>query len=195
MIEKVKELRHKTSVGLMDCKKALEEAKGDVDVAIEILRKKGMAKAEKKIGRITKEGVIESYIHPGEKLGVLIEMNCETDFVAKNKDFRKLVRELAMHIAACDPLCIDRDGIPEELIEKEKEIYAEQARRSKKPEKIVPRIIEGKLDKFYAEKCLLEQPFVKDPERTVDDILKEAIAKFGENTTIRRFARYRLGEE
>lgn len=195
MIEKLKELRHKTGVGIMDCKRALEEANGDIETAIEILRKKGIAKAEKKLGRITREGVIESYIHPGEKLGVLIEVNCETDFVANNRDFRKLVRELAMHIAACNPLCIDRNGVPEKLIEKEKEIYAEQARRGNKPEKIVPRIVEGKLEKFYSDNCLLEQPFVKDPERTVNDILKEAIAKFGENITIRRFVRYRLGEE
>jgi elongation factor Ts len=195
MIEKVKELRRKTGVGIMDCKKALEEAKGDIEIAIEVLRKKGIAKAETKIGRTTKEGVIEAYIHPGEKLGVLIEVNCETDFVATNKDFRKVVRELAMHVAACSPLCITRDGIPSELIEKEKEIYAEQARGSKKPEKIVPRIVEGKLEKFYAENCLLEQPFVKDPERTVEDILKETIAKFGENIAVRRFIRYRLGEE
>jgi elongation factor Ts len=195
MIEKLKELRRKTGVGIMDCKKALEESKGDVEAAIDVLRKKGIAKAEKKIGRVTKEGVIGSYIHPGEKLGVLVEANCETDFVAKNEDFRKLVHELAMHIAACNPMCTDRDLVPGELIEKEKEIYAEQARRTKKPEKIIPRIVEGKLEKFYAENCLLEQPFVKDPERTVSDILKEAIGKFGENITIRRFARYRLGEE
>lgn len=195
MKEKLKELRHKTGVGIMDCKRALEEACGDIETAIEILRKKGIAKAEKKIGRLTTEGVIESYIHPGEKLGVLIEINCETDFVAKNRDFRKLVREFAMHIAASDPLCKNRDGVPDKVIEKEKEIYMEQARRSKKPEKVIPRIVEGKLEKFYADNCLLEQPFVKDPERTVNDILKEAIAKFGENITIRRFARYRLGEE
>jgi elongation factor Ts len=195
MIEKLKELRRKTGVGIMDCKKALEESKGDVEAAIEVLRKKGIAKAEKKIGRVTKEGVIGSYIHPGEKLGVLVEANCETDFVAKNEDFRKLVHELAMHIAACNPMCTDRDLVPGELIEKEKEIYTEQARRTKKPEKVIPRIVEGKLEKFYAENCLLEQPFVKDPERTVSDILKEAIGKFGENITIRRFARYRLGEE
>ncbi len=195
MIEKLKELRRKTGVGIMDCKRALEEASGDLGVAIDILRKKGIAKAEKKIGRVTKEGVIEAYIHPGEKLGVLVEANCETDFVASNEDFRKLVHELAMHIAACDPLCKDRNGVPKELIEKEKEIYTEQVKRSKKPEKIIPRIVEGKLEKFYADNCLLEQPFVKDPERTIDDILKEAIAKFGENITISRFVRYRLGEE
>lgn len=195
MIEKLKELRNKTGVGIMDCKRALEEAKGDIDTAVEILRKKGIAKAEKKLGRITKEGVIGSYIHPGEKLGVLVEVNCETDFVANNKDFRKLVRELAMHIAACSPLCVDRGGVPESVTEKEKEIYTEQARRTKKPEKIIPRIVEGKMEKFYTDNCLLEQPFVKDPERTVADILKEGIAKFGENITVRRFVRYRLGEE
>jgi len=195
MIEKLKELRRKTGVGIMDCKRALEESGGDVETAVELLRKKGIAKAERKIGRVTKEGVIGSYIHPGEKLGVLIEANCETDFVANNEDFRKLVHELAMHVAACSPLCTDRNGVPGELVEKEKEIYTEQVRRSKKPEKVIPRIVEGKLEKFYAENCLLEQPFVKDPERTVNDVLKEAIAKFGENITIRRFARYRLGEE
>lgn len=195
MIEKVKELRRKTGVGIMDCKKALEEAGEDIEKAVELLRMKGIAKAEKKVGRVTKEGVIGYYIHPGDKLGVLIEANCETDFVANNRDFRKLVHELAMHVAACSPLCTDRDRVPGELIEKEKEIYTEQVRRSKKPEKIIPRIVEGKLEKFYAENCLLEQPFVKDPERTVDDILREAIAKFGENITISRFVRYRLGEE
>jgi elongation factor Ts len=191
---KVKELRERTSAGIMDCKNALQEADGDIEGAIEILRKKGIAKAAKRSGRTTNAGVIDAYIHPGEKLGVLIDVAVETDFVARNQEFRRFVRDVAMHIAAADPIAIDRDGIPAETVEREERIYREQVAESKKPAEIVEKIVQGKLDKFYAEACLLEQPFVKDPDKTVGGYLKEQIAKFGENARILRFARFRVGE-
>lgn len=193
-MEKVKELRERTAAGIMDCRNALEEANGDIEKAIEILRARGIAKAAKRAERKTSAGVIDSYIHPGEKLGVLIEVNVETDFVARNQEFRRFVRDLAMHIAATDPIAIDRDGIPAEVIEREKRIYEEQVAESKKPANIVEKIVLGKLDKFYADVCLLEQPFVKTPEKTVGEYLKEQIAKFGENAAIRRFSRFKVGE-
>ena len=192
--EKVVDLRRRTGAGMMDCKTAIEEACGDVEKAIEILRTKGIAKAAKKAERPTAAGVVESYIHPGERLGVLIEVDVETDFVARNQEFRRFVRDLAMHIAAADPVAIDRTGVAAEVIEREKRIYEEQVTQSGKPANIVEKIVQGKLEKFYADVCLLEQPFVKAPEKTVGDYLKETIAKFGENTVIRRFARFKLGE-
>ncbi|MBM3332694.1 translation elongation factor Ts [candidate division WOR-3 bacterium] len=192
--EKVVDLRRRTGAGMMDCKAAIEEATGDIEKAIEILRTKGIAKAAKKAERPTAAGVIESYIHPGERLGVLIEVDVETDFVARNQEFRRFVRDLAMHIAAADPAAIDRTGVAPEVIEREKRIYEEQVTQSGKPANIVEKIVQGKLEKFYADVCLLEQPFVKAPEKTVGDYLKETIAKFGENTVIRRFARFKLGE-
>ena len=192
--EKVVELRRRTGAGMMDCKTAIEEACGDVDKAIEILRTKGIAKAAKKAERPTAAGVVESYIHPGERLGVLLEVDVETDFVARNQEFRRFVRDLAMHIAAADPVAIDRTGVAADVVEREKRIYEEQVTQSGKPANIVERIVQGKLEKFYADVCLLEQPFVKTPEKTVGDYLKETIAKFGENTVIRRFARFKLGE-
>ena len=193
-MEKVRELRERTSAGIMDCKGALEEAGGDIDRAIEILRTKGIAKAAKKAERKTSAGVVDSYIHPGEKLGVLIEIAVETDFVARNQEFRRFVRDLAMHIAATDPVAIDRESVPAEVIEREKRIYQEQVADSKKPPAIIEKIVAGKLDKFYAEACLLEQPFVKDPDKTVGDYLKEQVAKFGENCRVNRFVRYKVGE-
>ena len=192
--EKVVDLRRRTGAGMMDCKAAIEEAAGDVEKAIEILRTKGIAKAAKKAERPTAAGVIESYIHPGERLGVLIEVDCETDFVARNQEFRRFVRDLAMHIAAADPVAIDRTGIAADVIDREKRIYEEQIAQSGKPANMVEKIVQGKLEKFYADVCLLEQPFVKAPEKTVGDYLKETIVKFGENTIIRRFARFKLGE-
>jgi elongation factor Ts len=192
--EKVVDLRRRTGAGMMDCKAAIEEACGDIEKAIEILRTKGIAKAAKKAERPTANGVVESYIHPGERLGVLIEVDVETDFVARNQEFRRFVRDLAMHIAAADPVAIDRTGVAADVVEREKRIYEEQVAQSGKPANIVEKIVQGKLEKFYADVCLLEQPFVKAPEKTVGDYLKETIAKFGENTVIRRFARFKLGE-
>lgn len=193
-MEKVVELRRRTGAGVMDCKTALEEANGDIDKAIEILRKRGIAKAAKKAERPTAAGVVDAYIHPGERLGVLVEVDTETDFVARNQEFRRFVRDIAMHIAACDPMAIDRTQLPKEVIERERRIYEEQAAQSGKPAAVVEKIVQGKLEKFYAEVCLLEQQFVKTPEKTVGDYLKENIAKFGENIVIRRYARFKLGE-
>jgi elongation factor Ts len=190
----VKELRDKTNAGMMDCKKALEEASGDLEKAVEILREKGIAKAAKKSGRTTNEGLVASYIHPGDKLGVLVEINCETDFVAKTDDFKGLVHDIAMQIAAANPLVVQRDDIEEEIIEKEKEIYRNQAINEGKPEKILDKIVDGKLEKYYKEVCLLEQPFIRDQDKTITDLLHEAISTLGENITVKRFARYRLGE-
>ena len=190
----VKELRERTGIGMMDCKNALVEANGDSDKAVDILRKKGIAKAEKKADRKVKEGVILSYIHPGNKLGVLVEVNCETDFVAKTDDFLTFVKGIAMHIAATSPIAIRREEIDPKVIDKEKEIYREQARGQKKPEALLEKIAEGKLEKFYQESCLLEQPFIKDPQTTVKDYQTAIIAKIGENIYINRFVRFHLGE-
>jgi len=190
----VKELRDKTGAGMMDCKNALSEAKGDMEKAIEILRKKGIAKAEKKASREVKDGLIHAYIHPGGKLGVIVEVNCETDFVAKNEDFKKFVHNLSMHIAASNPLAVDRESIPQELVDKELRLYKEQAAESGKPEHIAEKIATGKLEKFYSESVLLEQPYIRDPEKIVKDYLTEVIAKIGENINIRRFVRYQIGD-
>jgi len=190
----VKSLREKTSAGIMDCKKALEETRGDIDKAIDYLRKKGLAAAAKKTGRISKEGIIEAYIHPGGKLGVLVEVNCETDFVAKAADFVEFVKNIAMHIAASNPLYLKREFIPEDVIEKEREIYKSQALNSGKPEKIIDRIVDGKIEKYFCDVCLLEQPYVKEPELSVKELVDTIIAKMGENISIRRFSRYQLSE-
>uniref|UniRef100_A0A7C6AGA6 Elongation factor Ts n=1 Tax=candidate division WOR-3 bacterium TaxID=2052148 RepID=A0A7C6AGA6_UNCW3 len=192
--EKIRELRERTGAGIVDCKDALMQAKGDIEQAVDILRKKGVALAAKKVGRITKEGIIDAYIHPGDRLGVLVEVNCETDFVARNQDFRRFVHDIALQIAASEPLVVSREELTPEIIEKEKEIYRSQMQDVKKPPEIIEKIIEGKMEKFYNSVCLLEQPFVKIPEKTVGDYLKEQIAKFGENIVIRRFIRFRLGE-
>lgn len=191
----VKKLRDKTGAGFMDCKKALTEADGDMEKAIEYLRKKGMATAKKKAGRQAREGIIESYIHPGSRLGVLVEINCETDFVAKTKEFRDFAKDIAMQIAAANPQVISRDQVGEEELNQELEIYRTQGRNAGKPEKIVEKIAQGKLEKYFQEVCLLEQSYIRDADKTVNDLLSELIAKLGENIEIRRFVRFQLGEE
>jgi elongation factor Ts len=190
----VKELRERTGAGMMDCKKALAEAGGDMERAIEILREKGLASAAKKAGRVAAEGMIDAYIHAGGRIGVLVEVNCETDFVAKNTDFREFVHDIAMHIAAANPQYVRREEVPAEVVEREREILRTQTLNEGKPEHIVDKIVEGRLDKFFKEVCLLEQPFVKDPDKTIDQLVKEKIAQIGENISIRRFARFVVGE-
>ena len=191
----VKKLREKTGAGMMDCKRALEKAEGDMDKAIDHLRKQGMAQAAKKASRIAKEGIIYSYIHPGDKLGVLLELNCETDFVARTDDFKLLSKDIAMQIAATNPLVVTRSDLNPEILEKEKEIYRTQAKNEGKPEKIIERIVQGKLEKYFQEVCLLEQPFVKDQDRSMKNRMDETIAKLGENIAVKRFVRFRLGDE
>ncbi len=191
----VKKLREACGAGVMDCKMALNEAQGDVDEAIKILRKKGMATADKKSSRAANEGIIDYYIHPGAKVGVLVEVNCETDFVARNDDFKTFVHDVAMHIAAASPAWVSREDIPEEIKAAELEIYAAQAKQSGKPDAVIQKISEGKLAKWYSTVVLLEQEFVKDPEKTIDDLRRELIGKIGENIEIRRFARFRVGDE
>ncbi|MDD3471777.1 MAG: translation elongation factor Ts [Syntrophaceae bacterium] len=191
----VKELREKTGLGLMDCKKALVESEGNVEKAVEYLRKKGALKAAKREGRATSEGRIGSYIHMNGKIGVLLEVNCESDFVAKTEQFAELVHDICMHIAASSPRWISSENVPEDVLAKEKEIYMTQAKEAGKPEKMLEKIAEGKLKKFFSEVCLLEQPFVKDPDRTVGDLIKDKIAQLGENMTIGRFVRFQLGQD
>lgn len=193
-LEKIRDLRERTGAGIVECKNALTEAKGDLDRAVDILRKKGLALAAKKVGRITKEGIIDAYIHPGDRLGVLLEVNCETDFVARTQEFKRFVRDIALQIAASEPLVVNREELAPEVIEREKEIYRSLVQDLKKPSEIVEKIVDGKLEKFYTDVCLLEQPFVKIPEKTVGEYIKEQIAKFGENIVVRRFVRFRLGE-
>jgi len=190
----IKELRDKTGAGIMDCKAALKEAGGDMEQAVTELRKKGLAAAEKRAGRITSEGLIHSYIHAGGKIGVMVEVNCETDFVARTPEFGELVHEVAMHIAAAEPRYISVESVTEEDLAREREIFAEQARATGKPEEIVEKIVDGKMSKFYSQVCLLDQPFIKDPDKTVGTLIKEAIASFGENIVVRRFVRFKLGE-
>ncbi|NPV43013.1 MAG: translation elongation factor Ts [Firmicutes bacterium] len=190
----VKELRERTGAGMMDCKKALVETKGDIEKAIEYLREKGLAAAAKKAGRITAEGIVDAYIHGGGRIGVLVEVNCETDFVARTDEFRRLVKDIAMQIAASNPKYVTRDEVPEEVVNKEKEILRTQALNEGKPEHIVDKMVEGRLEKFFNEICLLEQPFIKDPDITVEDMIKEHIATIGENISVRRFTRYEMGE-
>ena len=190
----VKQLRQSTGAGIMDCKNALKETDGNIEKAIDYLRKKGIAKAEKRAGRETKDGIVESYIHPGSKLGVLVEVNCETDFVAKTDDFKTFAHNLAMQIAAANPLVVKREDLPQEIIDKEMNIYKTQAQNEKKPEHIAEKIATGRMDKFYQEVVLMEQGFVKDPDKTVEQLQKEIIGKVGENISIRRFVRFQLGE-
>jgi elongation factor Ts len=190
----VKQLREKTGAGMMDCKNALSEVNGDIEKAIELLRKKGLATARKRAGRALDQGIIQSYIHMNGKLGVLVEVNCETDFVAKNEDFQDFTKNIAMHIAATNPLGITPEDISQEIIEKEKEIYRAQALDLGKPENVVDKIVEGKLNKFYEESCLLNQPYVRDTDMSIADLLNEMIAKIGENISIKRFVRYQIGE-
>ncbi|MGD0621045.1 MAG: translation elongation factor Ts [Thermacetogeniaceae bacterium] len=193
--EQVKELRERTGSGMMECKKALSETGGDMEKAIIYLREHGLAAAAKKAGRATGDGKIEAYIHPGAKLGVMVEINCETDFVAKTDEYQNLCHEIAMQIAASDPGCLERNQVPESLVEQEKEIARTQALSEGKPEKVIDKVVEGRMEKFYQTTCLLEQPYIRDPQRTVRDLLNEAISKLGENIVIRRFVRFRLGEE
>jgi len=193
MIDAIKKLREKTNAGMVDCQKALKEANGDIDKAIEVLRKKGVSLASKKAGREAKDGRIESYIHHGGKIGVLIEINCETDFVARNDDFKTFVKDVALQIAASNPLFVKKEDIPQSSIDKEKEIIKAQVKD--KPAVALEKIVEGKLTKFYEEVCLLEQPFIKDQNLKIKDVLTSMIAKIGENVIIRRFVRYQVGEE
>lgn len=194
-VELVKELREKSSAGMMDCKKALVESNGDIKKAEEILKEKGLAKASKKASRATKEGIIDSYIHTGSKIGVMVEVNCETDFAARNEMFKNFVHDITLHITAAAPLYVSKEDVPQEVLDKEKELYRKQALNEGKPEKIIDKIAEGKLKKYYEENCLLEQLFVKDNDVKIGDLLKQHIAKMGENIVIKRFERYILGEE
>lgn len=192
--ELVKRLRERTGAGMMNCKRALEKSEGDMDKAIDLLRKQGMATAAKRSGRVANEGIIYSYIHPGDRLGVLLELNCETDFVARTEDFKTLAKDISMQIAATNPLVVSREDLKEELIQKEKDIYRAQAKSQDKPEKIIGKIVGGKLEKYFQEVCLLEQLFIKDEHKTVQERITETIAKLGENITVKRFARFRVGE-
>ena len=190
----INELRKSTGAGMLDCKKALEETNGDFEKAVDFLRKKGLAAAAKKAGRAATEGAVGTYIHAGGKIGVMVEVNCETDFVAKNENFQAFVKDIAMHIAAASPQYVRREEVPADVLEREKEIYRAKARETGKPENIIEKIIEGQVNKFYADICLLEQAFVKDPDKTIQQYLNETIAKIGENMSIRRFTKYVLGE-
>jgi|TARA_B110000263_G_C15308212_1_gene511613 elongation factor Ts len=191
----VKELRDRSGVGMMECKKALVETGGNINNAFDYLRKAGAAKALKKEGREAKEGVVISYIHPGAKLGVLLELNCETDFVAKTEDFVNLGNDIAMHIAATDPLAVSTEDISDEVVKKEKEIYSDQAKKTNKPAEIIEKMVEGRLKKFYKENVLIEQDFVKDPHKTIKDIITDTVGKLGENIVVSRFGRFQLGEK
>ena len=192
--QQVKELRERTGAGWMDCKAALSETGGEVEQAIAWLRKKGIAKAQRKAGRTTREGAVGSYVHAGNKIGVLVELNCESDFVARTDEFKQLVHDLAMHIAAAEPRFVTREEVTPEVLDKEREIYQEQARASGKLDPVVERIVAGKLEKFYEENCLYEQHFIRDDKHTIKELIAAAIAKLGENMTVRRFARFKLGE-
>lgn len=190
----VKELRERTGAGMMDCKKALVECSGDIDKAIDELRTKGLAKAAKKAGRVASEGVVVSYIHGKGRIGVIVEVNCETDFVGNTEEFRQLAYDIAMQVAASNPEYVCREDVPAEVTEKEKEILAAQALAEGKPEKVIAKMVEGRIEKFYKEHCLLEQPFIKDPDKTVQQLIHESVAKIGENISVRRFTRYEVGE-
>jgi len=190
----VKELRDKTGAGMMDCKRALVDTDGDLEKAVEALRKAGVAKAENKGTRSAQEGMVYSYIHHGGRLGVLVEVNCETDFVAKTDGFKELVHNLAIQIAATNPVSVSREQVPEELVKSEQDIYTEQAKNSKKPDKMIEKIVTGKMDKYFQEICLLEQPFIKDPDKIVKDLITESIATLGENISVGRYIRYAVGE-
>ena len=190
----VKELREKTGAGMMDCKKALAETGGNMDKAIDYLRQKGLAAAAKKADRTATDGAVAAYVHPGGKIGVLVEINCETDFVARTTEFQGLLKDIAMQVAAANPRCVRREEVSSADLDKEIAIYRQQALESGKPEKVVEKIVEGKIDKFYSEVCLLEQSFIKDPDKKVQDVVNEAIARLGENIQVRRFARFHLGE-
>lgn len=190
----VKQLREKTGSGMMDCKKALAENDGDMDKAIDFLRKKGLATAAKRAGRATTEGVVQPYVHTGGKLGVMVEVNCETDFVAKSDDFQEFAKNVAMHIAATNPIGITPEDVPAETLDREKAIYVDQAKQTGKPDNVIEKIVEGKMNKFLKENCLMQQAYVRDPDITIADLLNELIAKIGENISIKRFVRFQIGE-
>lgn len=190
----INELRKSTGAGMLDCKKALEETDGDFEKAVDFLRKKGLSAAAKKAGRVATEGAVGTYIHAGGKIGVMVEVNCETDFVAKNENFQAFVKDIAMHIAAASPLYVRREEVQADVLEREKDIYRAKARETGKPENIIEKIIDGQVNKFFADICLLEQAYVKDPDKTIQQYLNETIARIGENMTIRRFTKYVLGE-
>ena len=190
----VKELREKTGAGMMDCKKALAETQGDVQKAVDYLRQKGLAAAAKKADRVAADGAVGAYVHPGGKIGVLVEINCETDFVARTTEFQALLKDIAMQVAAATPRYIRREDVSPDELEKEKEIYRQQALETGKPEKVIDKIVDGKIERFYSEVCLLEQSFIKDPDKNISTVINDAIARLGENIQIRRFARYHLGE-
>lgn len=191
----VSDLRQRTGAGMMECKRALEETGGDMESAVDFLRKKGIAKAEKRSGKQTSEGLIASYIHHNGRIGVLVELNCETDFVARTDDFKTLAREVALHVASAAPVSVDKDGIPSERVEREREIFADQARASGKPDAIVEKMVEGKLEAFYKDVALLHQPWVREPKKSIGDLVKEASARLGEHIQVRRFVRFQMGEE
>jgi elongation factor Ts len=191
----VQELRRRTGAGMMECKKALEETAGDMEKAVEYLRTKGIAKAEKRAGRTTSEGVITSYIHPPGKIGVLVELNCETDFVARTDDFKTLAREIAMHIASAAPLAVDKEGVPADAVDRERRIAEEQVRASGKPDHLVAKIVDGKLESYYKQVALLSQPWIREDKKTIGDLVKEASSRLGENVQVRRFMRFQMGEE
>jgi elongation factor Ts len=193
-VELIKDLRQRTGAGVIDCRTALQEGKGNMELAIDYLRRKGLATAAKKAGRIATDGLVSSYIHAGGKMGVLVEINCETDFVAKTEDFQTFVKNIAMHIAAANPQYIRREEIPEEALERERTIYRSQAQEAGKPQKVIDKIVEGKMERYYSEVCLLEQTYVRDSDITIKELLDAMIAKVGENISIRRFARFQLGE-
>ena len=190
----VKDLRERTGAGMMECKKALAEANGNIDQAIDVLRKQGMARASSKAGRDARQGLVHAYIHPGDQLGVLIEVDCETDFVARTDDFRDLVKNIAMQAAATNAQAVDRSGVDPALVERERAILMEQARATGKPEAILAKIVDGKIEKYYEEICLLEQPYIRDPDRKVRELVDQAIAKLGENIVVRRFVKFRIGD-
>ncbi|MBN2058719.1 MAG: translation elongation factor Ts [Candidatus Saganbacteria bacterium] len=194
-VELIQQLREKTGCGMMDCKKVLKETGGNMDKAVDLLREKGLAAASKRAGRVAAQGLIDAYIHIGGKIGVLVEVNCESDFVARNIEFQAFVKDIAMQIAASNPQFVKREEVPANIIEHEKGILVAQAKQEGKPEKAVEKIVAGRLDKFYAEICLMEQPFIKDPKKTISDLLAELVAKIGENIVVRRFTRYQLGEK
>lgn len=193
--QSVRMLREKTGLGMMDCKKALQETGGDSEKAIEYLRKQGLSAVEKRAGRDASEGLIQAYIHQGSRLGVLLEVNCETDFVARTDDFQEFAKDMAMHIAASQPLAVEREGIPADAVERERAIFLEQAKNEGKPEHIAEKIVEGRMEKFYQENCLMEQVFVKNPDQTIGELVTEITAKIGEKITVRRFERFVLGED
>ena len=190
----VQELRRRTGAGMMECKRALEETNGNMEQAVENLRKKGIAKADKRQGKQTSEGQITSYIHHNGKVGVLVEVNCETDFVARTDDFKTLAREIALHIASAAPLSVDKDGVPSDAVEREKRIFEEQARESGKPENIIAKMVEGKVESYYKEVVLMSQPWIREPKKTISDLVKEASARVGENIVVRRFVRFQMGD-